>query len=131
MTEFIRRLVFNVLIGNADMHLKNWSLVYPNRRAPELSLAYDFVSTVAYIPDDKLALTFVDSKEFASVTVEQFERFANKARLPIKLTLDTVHETVIRFADVLKQARPRENPEGVRQAIQRHLRKVPLWSESR
>jgi len=23
--EFVRRLVFSVLIGNADMHLKNWS----------------------------------------------------------------------------------------------------------
>lgn len=131
VTEFVRRLVFNVLIGNADMHLKNWSLIYPNRRTPELSPAYDFVSTIAYIPDDKLALTFVDSKEFASVTIEQFERFANKARLPTKLTLDTVRETVIRFAQVWKKAGPQEIPERVRQAIQGHLTKVPLWSERR
>jgi serine/threonine-protein kinase HipA len=27
VAEFIRRLVFNTLIGNADMHLKNWSLI--------------------------------------------------------------------------------------------------------
>ena len=26
VAEFIRRLAFNALIGNADMHLKNWSL---------------------------------------------------------------------------------------------------------
>ena len=26
--EFIRRLVFDTLIRNADMHLKNWSLIY-------------------------------------------------------------------------------------------------------
>jgi serine/threonine-protein kinase HipA len=31
IVEFIRRLVFNALIGNADMHLKNWSLIYPDR----------------------------------------------------------------------------------------------------
>lgn len=30
--DFVRRLVFSVLIGNADMHLKNWSLLYPDRR---------------------------------------------------------------------------------------------------
>lgn len=131
VTEFVRRLVFNVLIGNADMHLKNWSLIYPNRRTPELSPAYDFVSTIAYMPDDKLALTFVDSKEFASVTIEQFERFANKARLPTKLTLDTVRETVIRFAQVWKKAGPQEIPERVRQAIQEHLTKMPLWHERR
>ena len=32
ITEFIRRVTFNVLIGNADMHLKNWSVIYPDRR---------------------------------------------------------------------------------------------------
>lgn len=129
--EFVRRLVFNVLIGNADMHLKNWSLIYPNRRTPQLSPAYDFVSTIAYIPDDKLALTFVDSKEFASVTLEQFERFAMKARLPMKLTLDTVRETVVRFADVWNESSSSQIPERVRQAIERHLTKVPLWFEVR
>ena len=131
VAEFVRRLVFNVLIGNADMHLKNWSLIYPYRRTPELSPAYDFVSTVASIPDDKLALTFVDSREFASVTVEQFERFAMKARLPAKLTLDTVRETVARFAGVWNKSGSREIPERVRQAIREHLTKVPLWSEMR
>jgi serine/threonine-protein kinase HipA len=45
--EFLRRLVFNALIGNADMHLKNWSLIYPARRRAALAPAYDFVSTVA------------------------------------------------------------------------------------
>ena len=34
VTEYTRRLAFNVLIGNADAHLKNWSLIYPDRRTP-------------------------------------------------------------------------------------------------
>lgn len=131
VTEFIRRLVFNILIGNADMHLKNWSLIYRNRRAPELSPAYAFVSTISYIPDDKLALTLTDSKEFASVTVEQFERFAAKARLPSRLTLTTVRETVARFADAWNTFESSSMPERVRQAIQAHLPTVPLWSELR
>ena len=49
--EFIRRLVFNILIGNADMHLKNWSLIYPDRCRAALAPADDFVSTIAYIGD--------------------------------------------------------------------------------
>src|SRR5271157_625709 len=48
--EFVRRLVFSVLIGNGDMHLKNWSLLYPDERAPVLSPAYDLVATLPYIP---------------------------------------------------------------------------------
>jgi serine/threonine-protein kinase HipA len=56
--EFIRRLTSNTLIGNGDMHLKNWSMIYPDRRTAALSPAYDFVSTIAYIPGDQAALKF-------------------------------------------------------------------------
>src|SRR5262245_51589581 len=60
--EFVRRLVFNVLIGNADMHVKNWSLIYLDRRRAALAPAYDFVSTIHYIPDDNSALSFGRTK---------------------------------------------------------------------
>jgi serine/threonine-protein kinase HipA len=128
IVEFVRRLVFNFLIGNADMHLKNWSLIYPDRRSAALAPAYDFVSTIAYLPDDRLALTFVDSKQFSSITNAQFERFAAKARLPTKLTLDTVHETVARFAETWRNAPDVLNDDRLREAIDRHLQSVPLWA---
>ena len=67
ITEFIRRLVFNTLIGNADMHLKNWSLIYPDRRTPLLSPAYDFVSTIPYIEDDEAALKYARTSKFAGL----------------------------------------------------------------
>ena len=35
--EYIRRLVFSALIGNGDMHLKNWPPIYPDGRTPALS----------------------------------------------------------------------------------------------
>jgi serine/threonine-protein kinase HipA len=129
--EFLRRLVFNALIGNADMHLKNWSLIYPDRRNAALAPAYDFVSTIAYLPDDRLALTFVDSKEFSSITREQLERFAAKARLPTKLTLDTVHETVTRFAETWRNPPDVFIDDHLRQSIARHLRSIPLWTALR
>ena len=53
-TEFIRRLIFNAVIGNNDMYLKNWSLIYPDGHTPQLAPAYDFVSTVRYVADDRL-----------------------------------------------------------------------------
>lgn len=46
--EFMRRLVFCIVIGNADAHLKNWSLWYPDNIQPRLSPAYDLVSTCVY-----------------------------------------------------------------------------------
>jgi serine/threonine-protein kinase HipA len=129
IVEFLRRLVFNILIGNADMHLKNWSLIYSDRRHASLAPAYDFVSTIVYLPDDNLALTFVDSKKFSSLTREQFERFAAKARLPAKLTLDTVRETVLRFEEAWRNPPPGIIDETIRAAVERHLQTVPFWTD--
>jgi serine/threonine-protein kinase HipA len=125
--EFIRRFVFNALIGNGDMHLKNWSLLYKEKVKPRLAPAYDFVSTILYLPEDRLALSFVDSKDFESLTLNQFARFSSKAKLPEKLVLDTVQETVQNFAEVWKTVRDLPLKEELHKAIQAHLRKIPLW----
>ncbi len=96
--EFVRRLVFSVLIGNADMHLKNWSLLYPDRRTPVLSPAYDFVATLPYIPGDELALSFGGSRSLAGITAAQMRRFADAARIPLSplwpMAVETAERTV-------------------------------------
>ena len=94
--EFVRRLVFSVLIGNADMHLKNWSLLYPDTRTPVLSPAYDFMSTLPYIPEGKLALTFGGSRALDEITLDQVRRFVDKAGLPMTPVGNTVRETLER-----------------------------------
>jgi len=97
--EFVRRLTFSVLIGNADMHLKNWSLLYPDKRAPILAPAYDFVSTIPYLPDDKLALTLGGSRNLHGIMKEQIRRFADKAGLPVSPVWDIVRQTTERTVD--------------------------------
>lgn len=44
--EFLKLIVFNVLCGNGDAHLKNFSVVYRDGRNAALSPAYDLVSTM-------------------------------------------------------------------------------------
>jgi serine/threonine-protein kinase HipA len=95
--EFIRRLTFSALIGNADMHLKNWSMIYPDQRMAVLAPAYDFVSTVAYIEDKTAALTFSRTKRFDQFTEDEISHLAARARLPEKLMIDTARETVSLF----------------------------------
>lgn len=94
--EFVRRLAFSVLIGNGDMHLKNWSLLYPDRRTPVLSPAYDFVATLPYIPGDKLGLTFGGSRSLSEITTDQVRRLADTARLPASPLWPIVVETAER-----------------------------------
>ena len=96
--EFVRRVVFSVLIGNADMHLKNWSLLYPDRRTPVLSPAYDFVATLPYLPGDTLALTFGGGRTLAGITTDQMRHFADAARIPAsplwQIAVETAERTV-------------------------------------
>ncbi|UJW76040.1 type II toxin-antitoxin system HipA family toxin [Rhizobium sp. SL42] len=99
VAEFIRRLTFNVLIGNGDMHLKNWSLIYPDRRNARLAPAYDFVSTIPYIANDRSALTFSRTKEFTGFTLDELAHLSAKAKLPRKLVIDTAKETVALFME--------------------------------
>jgi serine/threonine-protein kinase HipA len=129
IAEFIRRLVFNVLIGNADMHLKNWSLIYPDRRAARLAPAYDFVSTVPYIADNKAALTLGRTKRMNEFSRDELAYLAGKARLPEKLVLDTAKETVARFREVWAAEKATLLSKGLMFAIEDHLKSVPIASE--
>ena len=45
--ELLKRIIFNYIIGNADAHGKNFSLLY-QRSKPELSPAYDLFCTAVY-----------------------------------------------------------------------------------
>lgn len=123
--EFVRRLVFSVLIGNGDMHLKNWSLLYPDGRTPVLSPAYDFVSTVPYIADDALALSFGGAKSLDGVTGDEVRRFTDTAGLPMKPVLDIVRETVERTGEAWKKSPHKELiPAGIREVIEGQIRKA-------
>lgn len=127
--ELVRRLVFVVLSGNADAHLKNWSLVYPDGRRARLSPAYDLVSTIAYGSglDQRLALRLSGEKDFSRITRAHFERLAERITAPSELTSDIVSETALRARDAWSRLRgslpiaPR-----AREALEQHLNTSPL-----
>lgn len=127
IAEFIRRLTFNMLIGNADMHVKNWSMIYPDRHHAALAPAYDFVSTIPYIEDDNFALSVSRSKRFEAFSEDELSHLAAKAMLPEKLVLDTARETVALFHEHW-QAEKTNLPlqADVTEIIEKHLETVPI-----
>ena len=127
VVEFVRRLTFNTLIGNADMHLKNWSLIYPDRRRAALAPAYDFLSTIPYLPDENAALRFSRTKRFDEFTADELSHLAAKARLSQNLVLNTAYETVALFHQYW-QTEKRHLPMSadVVDAVERHLKNVPI-----
>lgn len=100
LVDFIKRLVFNIIIGNGDMHLKNWSFIYPDGKTSQLAPAYDFVSTVVYIPDDKLALNLAGEKDMYKISLASFSKLAKKAQLPEYLVVNTAKEMATSVLEV-------------------------------
>jgi serine/threonine-protein kinase HipA len=99
LREFIRRLTYSLLIGNADMHLKNWSLLYVEPQRPILSPAYDFVSTIHYLPEQNLALSIAREKSMIAIEEAHFRKMAVKAQLPENLVVRTMKETAANFRE--------------------------------
>ncbi|MCC7483452.1 MAG: HipA domain-containing protein [Burkholderiales bacterium] len=94
LAEFVRRLVVNILVGNGDAHLKNWSVIYKDRISPRLAPVYDVVSTIHYVANDGLALNLGGEKRFQRISESHFDRLARRMEAPPKFVLDTVKETV-------------------------------------
>jgi serine/threonine-protein kinase HipA len=130
VAEFIRRLVFNAAIGNADMHLKNWSVVYPDTRTPRLTPGYDFVSAIAYRKDRDMALSLAKEKDTKNLDKLLLERFAVKAGLPKHTVTQTALETAEKTVRVWSEMAP-DLPlhNHVKERIDEQLRYVPLTSQ--
>jgi serine/threonine-protein kinase HipA len=130
VAEFIRRLVFSTLIGNADMHLKNWSLIYTDGRTPALSPAYDLLSTIPYIVDETMALKYSRTKKMAEFSKDELKHLAAKARISEKLVIDTASETVARFKQVWSEQKTKLPLEKkVVEMIDVHAASIRVYSE--
>ena len=109
------------------MHLKNWSLLYPDRRHAALAPAYDFVATIAYIPDDTAALKFSRTRLFSEFSEDELSHLAAKAMLPERLVLDTARETVALFHQHWRAEKTHlPLPANVVLVIDKHLKTIPL-----
>ncbi|RYY00929.1 MAG: type II toxin-antitoxin system HipA family toxin [Gammaproteobacteria bacterium] len=93
-------ILFSFLTGNADMHLKNFSLLNTQQNVITLSPTYDLLCTKLAMPDDKeeMALTLNGRKR--KLKKEDFNLFAKSLTLPSK----TVENIYTRFSKKLSQA---------------------------
>ena len=70
--------LFSFLTGNADMHLKNFSLIYPVKEMVQIAPAYDLLATRLIIPEkddpEEMALTLNGKKR--NFTLNDFKAYA-------------------------------------------------------
>jgi len=125
--DFARRLVFSVLIGNTDMHLKNWSLLYKDGRKATLAPAYDFISTVPYLSNDQLALDFGGDKKIDSISLDQIRRFAETVRLAVTPLWQMVQETTELTMQTWKSLEVKDEiPVAIRSTIEKHMHRTAV-----
>lgn len=97
--QLARRLMVNILLGNGDAHLKNWSVIYADGFNLGLSPAYDIVFTKAYIANEtNLALNLGKRKNWYQIELADFEYWAKKADIPWQVVK-------LELADVMNVAR--------------------------
>lgn len=127
--ELVRRLVFAVLSGNADAHLKNWSLTYPDGRKPRLSPAYDLVCTVAYgdVIDRNLGLQLSGEKRFDAIGPQHFALLAERIGANTEKTVEIALETAARARDVWRDIRSvLPLADDARRGVDEHLASVKV-----
>lgn len=133
LRAFCERLVFCILAGNTDAHLKNWSLIYPDGRHPRLSPAYDLVSSLLYEPPKKqsLALSLNNSHRFEDLGLEAWKPLSRVCRRPFEEVACWVREMTERVLAVWRE-RGEELPylPAERVRIDEHMRRVPIAAGS-
>lgn len=86
LSELFLRVLFSFVIGNSDMHLKNFSLreTQPGNRRFRLSEAYDMLPVNVIVPEDteQLALTLNGKKH--NIHRKDFRVFAEVSGIPRK-----------------------------------------------
>ena len=90
--DFIDGLIFNVLIGNADAHGKNYSILYRGSER-RLSPFYDLVCTLAWPELSKnLAMKIGGAKSLDTLTVDNWRKMAQETRLGWPMIRERISE---------------------------------------
>lgn len=128
--EAVRRVVADILLGNGDNHMKNWSFRFPVPGEIRLSPAYDIVPTILFQPHDRMALKFVGTNDFDIVNLHRFERVARYLGIDPRQIVGEVVKTVAKALELWPEAAPRLLGEERASKIIPRLETLQLVKES-
>lgn len=131
LAEAFRRVTVDVLVGNGDNHLKNWSFRFPKAGEIRLSPAYDIVPTILYQPRDELALRFVGTNRFEAVNLHRFERLASFLGIDPRWAVKEVRRTTEAALDLWPTMLPDLLDARRADALVKRLNELPLVTEIR
>lgn len=97
LTELYLRLVFSFVIGNSDMHLKNFSMIERAEKSSEyvLSAAYDLLPVNAIMPEDEEEFALTMCKKKRKINRKDFLLFAEEIGIE-KVTAEKMLAKVVK-----------------------------------
>lgn len=98
MAEFYIRLVFCFIVGNSDMHLKNFSLIETDEGSGEyvLSPAYDLLPVNANMPADKEEFALAMNGKKMNIRKGDFLKFADTCDIS-RQTAEKLIENIVKL----------------------------------
>jgi len=96
VARFYRLVVFNLVIGNADAHLKNFSLL-EQERGLRLSPAYDLLNTLVYPQYDRQTALAIDGEK------RQFDQIDRAIVMALGLSIGLPARAVETALDTLRK----------------------------
>lgn len=106
LVAFFDLTIFCFIIGNADMHLKNFSLITDQNGEIRFSPAYDLVSTVLVLPHDKEELALPIQGKKNGLTRKIFLTFAENLSISKKAaenSLDQIINAIPHFDPMIEK----------------------------
>lgn len=99
MTEFYLRLVFCFLVGNSDMHLKNFSLIETGEASGRYVLppAYDLLPVNANMPSDKEEFALPMNGKKTNIRKNDFLKFADACDIK-RSVAERLIKSIVRYS---------------------------------
>lgn len=92
--KLFRCLVFDFVIGNSDVHLKNFSFVMDDNGKLSLSPFYDLMPTKVILPTDREELGMLLNGKKTSLTKKDFDAFAIENEIPELTKTKIINEII-------------------------------------
>lgn len=92
LVNFYEQVLFSFLTGNADMHLKNFSLINRPETGYILTPAYDMVSTALVMPSDKEELGLTLNGKKKKIKLSDFLKAMSSNGIPEKAQMNIIEK---------------------------------------
>ncbi len=98
LSELLLRLVFSFVVGNSDMHLKNFSLIETHEGTCEyvLSDAYDMLPVNAVLPEDNEQFALTMNGKKSNIRKKDILVFAENSGIPKAVAEKIIRDVVAR-----------------------------------